>query len=124
MTRDPELIRQLMLKLEEVEPKNGSGTIVMTDVGTDLLVEGYSADQVAYHYRLILDTNWIEGGPKRFQRITNQGHDFLDSVRDDEIWSSTKNGALKAKGFTLELLGDLAKGFVRKKLESLTGVEL
>jgi hypothetical protein len=52
------------------------------------------------------------------------GHDFLDSVRDPEIWAKTKQGAETAKGFTVDLLKDLAKGLVKKQIEDYTGVKL
>jgi hypothetical protein len=52
------------------------------------------------------------------------GDDFLDSVRDPEIWRQTKEGAKKAGGFTVELLGDLAKGLIKTQIKKHTGVEL
>ena len=52
------------------------------------------------------------------------GHDFLDAVRDPEIWVRTRKGAEHVKGFTLDLLKDLAKGFLKKQLEEYTGVRL
>ena len=48
--------------------------------------------------------------------LTWRGHDFLDSVRDPEIWRKTKEGATKAGGFTLDLLMDLAKAIIKAKL--------
>jgi hypothetical protein len=59
-----------------------------------------------------------------FARLSWAGHDFLDSVRDREIWAKTKNGALAAGGFTIDLIADLAKGFLKKQIEDRTGVEL
>lgn len=52
------------------------------------------------------------------------GHDFLDSIRDPDVWNKTKKGALAAGGFTLNLLNDLAKGFIKKKIEDSTGIML
>jgi hypothetical protein len=45
-------------------------------------------------------------------------------VRDPKIWAKTKDGALAAGGFTVDLLKDLAKGFVKKQIEERTGVTL
>ncbi|NJS13804.1 MAG: DUF2513 domain-containing protein [Sphingopyxis sp.] len=56
--------------------------------------------------------------------ITWAGHDFLDSIRDDEIWRKTKEGAKQAGGFTFDLLKSLSKGFLKKKIEHHTGIEL
>jgi Hypothetical protein (DUF2513) len=60
----------------------------------------------------------------RFRQISWQGREFLDTVRDPEIWAKTKKGAEEAKGFTIDLLKDLAKGLVKKQIEELTGVKL
>jgi hypothetical protein len=59
-----------------------------------------------------------------FRCLTWQGHDFLDSVRDPKIWAKTKEGALAAGGFTVDLLAELAKGFLKKQIEERTGVKL
>jgi hypothetical protein len=48
-----------------------------------------------------------------FRRLTWFGHDFLDSVRDPAIWKATKEGAAKIGGFSVHLLGALAKGLIR-----------
>lgn len=57
-------------------------------------------------------------------RLTWEGHDFLDTIRDDEVWAATKDGVKKAGGFSLELMKALAKGLLRKKIEHHTGIEL
>jgi len=59
-----------------------------------------------------------------FRRLSWHGHDFLDSVRSPEVWKKTKKGAEAAGGFTVDLLKDLAKGFVKKQIEEYTGVKL
>ena len=59
-----------------------------------------------------------------FRCLTPAGHDFLDSVRDPETWAKTKKAAVGAGGFTLDLLKDLAKGFLKKQIEDRTGVRL
>jgi hypothetical protein len=58
------------------------------------------------------------------QRITWNGHDFLDSIRDPRIWDKAKRQVQGAGGFTVDLLKDLAKGLVKKQIEEYTGVKL
>ena len=60
----------------------------------------------------------------QFRQLTWSGHDFVDAVRDDEIWGKTRQGAKAAGGFSVDLLKDLAKGFIRKKIAEHTGVEI
>ena len=134
MVRDMDLIRDLMLKLEAFPSQKGS-IWHFTDEefleGGELFIEGYTLDQISYHLNLITDAGLIEGGSNSktmsgilFRSITWVGHDFLDSIRDPIIWEKTKKGALAAGGFTVDLLKDIAKGLLKKKVEDLTGVVL
>ena len=59
-----------------------------------------------------------------FRRLTWEGHEFLDAVRDPEVWTQTKKGAEEVKAFTFDLLKDLAKDFLKKQLEDYTGVKM
>jgi hypothetical protein len=59
-------------------------------------------------------------GHYAIKRLTWEGHDFLNSIRDPKIWEKTKKGVEGAGGFTV----DLAKGFVKKQIEEHTGVKL
>lgn len=56
--------------------------------------------------------------------LTWHGHEFLDAIRDPEVWKKTKNGALAAGGFTFDLLKELAKGYLKKQIADRTGVEI
>ena len=127
MKRDMDLIRDLLLRFEGA-PEEFVGK-------KGLAVDGRTANEVDYHLALLEDAGYVEHpepvqpfpGGVRFdhgRRLTNSGHDFLDAVRDPEVWAKTKSGAVAAGGFTIDLLKDLAKGFLKKKVEELTGVQL
>jgi hypothetical protein len=49
---------------------------------------------------------------------------FLDSVRNQDVWSKTKEAALAAGGFTIKLLADIAKTVLKKQIEDHTGYDL
>lgn len=127
MRRDMDLLRLLVLKLEALHEEAHS--IYMYDY-KELLIDGYTQDQVAYHLDLAVEAGLIDTGGNgimngfTFRRLTWEGHDFVDAVRDDDIWSKTRQGASAAGGFSLELLKDLAKGFIKKKISEHTGVEI
>jgi hypothetical protein len=129
MTRDMDLIRQLLLKLEAFNGPRGAMYILNGDE-PELAVEGYSGDQISYHLILLRDAGFVESPGSQpmdgitFARVSWIGHDFLDSVRDPEIWAKTKKGAMAAGGFTIDLIVDLAKGFLKKQIEDRTGVKL
>lgn len=126
LKRDMDLIRDLLLQIEEFE--QGLGDDVEIEAGD------HEPQVVAEHLRLLLEARLMEGDAVPDDqyafdhilptRLTWSGHDFLDTVRDPEIWKKTKEGALTAKGFTLDLLQDLAKGFIKKQIEERTGIAL
>jgi hypothetical protein len=129
MKRDMDLMRDLLLKLEALPMRRG-GIVTITPDADEIAVEGYGVDQIDYHLSQIRQAGLIDEGGARpmsgigFRCLTPAGHDFLDSVRDPETWSKTKKAAAGAGGFTLDLLKDLAKGFIRKQIEDRTGVKL
>jgi hypothetical protein len=128
MKRDMDLIRELLLKLEVWPMERGDVvSIIPEDKGFSSL--GRSAHEIEYHLNLLLEGGLIDSPTQSnvgiyFRGITWQGHDFLDSVRDPRIWAKTKEWAFAAGGFTLDLLSDLAKGFVKKQIGDRTGVKL
>jgi hypothetical protein len=128
MKRDMDLIRELLLKLEVWPMERGDVVpIIPEDKGFSSL--GRSAHEIEYHLDLLLQAGFVDSPSQSnvgiyFRGITWEGCDFLDSVRDPKIWAKTKEGALAAGGFTVDLLKDLAKGFVKKQIEDRTGVQL
>jgi Hypothetical protein (DUF2513) len=129
MKRDMDLIRELLLKLEAL-PMGPGGIVTIAPYDEEVAVPGYDPDQIDYHLSQICKSGFIDEGGAHpmvgigFHCLTPTGHDFLDSVRDPEIWAKTKKGAEAAKGFTVAILKDLAKGLVKKQIEEFTGVKL
>ena len=106
MRRDHDLIRAIFLKVEE--DANGKKPLEI-----DLSVANYSADQVSYHVRLLVESGYLRGsrvggaigpGPERWVvfDLTNSGHDFLDAIRSDTVWNTMK-AKLQSSGITLAL---------------------
>ncbi|KTT30194.1 hypothetical protein SB18R_02825 [Pseudomonas oryzihabitans] len=130
MKRDMDLIRSIMLRLEGID-KPIKRILVFQDVESEFPIEGYTSEEIVYHYGLIAEKGWVDtAGPMNhyrnfvFRGITSDGHDFVDSVRDEQVWVMTREGAKKAGAFSLDLLGQLAKGFAKKQIEKHTGIEL
>jgi Hypothetical protein (DUF2513) len=124
MKRDMDLVRNILLEIESKDKGDGRWIeISIPEVDNKILHE---------HLFLIFKSGLIEGNDgttmssREFlpKRLTWTGHDFLDSVRDPEIWQKTKDGAKAAGGFTIELLADLAKGLIKTQIKKITGVEV
>ena len=108
MKRDLELIRNLVLAIEDSE----------SACAPELSFEGYTASQVGYHAYLLVDAGLAKGidvsphGSKRpvamITSLTWAGHEFAEAARDDTRWRKTlavvteKGGAI-----TFEILKQL-----------------
>jgi hypothetical protein len=122
--RDMELLRSILLKFEAESPAN---TFKINEPNAP---EGVAPDIFVAHCALLRDAGFIKhkedliGRKDKTCEITWEGFEFLDTVRDPEIWRKTREAAEKARGFTVEILQDLAKGFIKTQLMKLTGVEV
>src|SRR5579863_9213556 len=110
MKRDMDLVRDLLIRLESVELPTGAWAHI-SGTEPELVIEGYSADQVEYHLRLLRDVGFVNDpstGSRPmvgigFMGLTWEGHDFLDAARNDTVWLSTKKAILeKGGGMALE----------------------
>lgn len=100
MQRDWEIIRKILLKIEALPTEDSTFT------SNDL--ENVDSSIVAYQMRLMLDAKLIEGGCRdaigapfcHAFRLTWEGHEFLDTVRNDTVWNELKK---QAKTKTIDL---------------------
>lgn len=124
MKRNLKLIRAIMLEIE------ASNKYRMTDndfkSSTDINV-------ISYHLDLLLDSNYIVGesftrqcidNPKiiliqhDIYRLTNYGHDFLDSIKDDKVFNKVLS-KLKSKSIDvpLKIIEKLAVSIIANHLD-------
>jgi len=94
-----DLIRALMLKLEAL-PVDGHSIFAIGPSDEELAVDGASFDQIDYHLGLLRKQGFLDcpgepmlSGKFPFRGLTWAGHDFLDSIRDDDVWRKTKTHA-------------------------------
>ncbi|KAA2241129.1 DUF2513 domain-containing protein [Salinarimonas soli] len=131
MKRDKDLIRALLIKLEDLNvPPLGLVSFPYGD--EELAVEGYTVEQVLYHLELIAEAGLVEvqgsgfgaDGTFLFRRLTWNGHEFLDAVRDPEIWRETKGRLSKVGAWSLDVVVGVAKALAKQKAKELLGLEL
>jgi Hypothetical protein (DUF2513) len=119
MRRDLDLIRELMLKLEALPVPAGVVYMFQT---REVAVEEHTREEIDAHLDMIYDAGYVIGdgmaqsGDWVFQRLSPEGHDFLDSVRDQTVWSKTKAGASAVGGWTLDIVKELAKAYIKQQL--------
>ena len=109
MKRDMNLIREILL---EIETKQKGSDRIELQAHTD-----YSSDELNYHLGLLLQADYIDadadttydGTSYTIRGLTWYGHDFLDSVRSEPVWSSVNKKLSKVGGTAaIELIKYLA----------------
>ena len=111
MKRDLDLCRALLLSLEKDDSVTGL---------KDYKVDDTTDEQVSYHVKLLYEAGLIEAHDastmNNFKwyplRLTWDGHEFLDTARDDIRWQ-------KAKTIVLNKTGGLAFDFIKATLFKL-----
>ncbi|MDF2900348.1 MAG: hypothetical protein K0Q62_407 [Phenylobacterium sp.] len=58
------------------------------------------------------------------KRLTFRGHEFLDTIRDPEVWRLTQEGAAKAGGAGVQFLWELGKAYARQVAKERLGLDL
>ena len=122
--RDMDLIRDILLVTENKCEADSFYTF------EDGLFAGFTEEEIYMHSKLLFEKGFLRKTPQTLSYsvcvsgLTWEGYDFLDSVRDPEIWRKTKETANKAGGFTIDILGGIAKGLIKTQVEKYTGVEL
>ena len=77
------------------------------------------------HVNLLCDAGLVTRYSKDTYRITNDGYDFLEAIRDEGLWQKTKDTVSKTGGnATLEIVKTLAIGFLKKKISQHTDIDL
>jgi hypothetical protein len=124
MKLDKDLVRVILLAIEAHD---------QAPLGwMTLKVDGYTSELVSYHVMLLHEAGFIHaeklGGLNKFKwepkRLTYQGHEFLDTVRDGDVWELTKAGAEKVGSASLGLMLELGKAYCKQALKDRLGIEL
>lgn len=121
MKRDLELIRKILLTIEHGEQP--------------LTIPDEAGARICYHVQLLIDRRFVEGKvawgsdssglvPMNCftARMTMDGHDYLDSVRDPKVWEKTKSQLEKVGGGgPLEFVKDMAAKVMAELIKSSWG---
>ena len=112
MKRDIEIIRRLLLKAEAAEV----GEVISVTDPTDANHVALLVDEGFVKARLVeVDGDGIIGA--RIFRLTNQGHDFIQSAMDQTIWNKMKDTIIKpGAAWTLSLVVEYLKQEAKRHL--------
>jgi hypothetical protein len=122
MKRDPDLVRNILLALEN---KAGSNDVV---TAKKMTLDSWSEEEINYHLLLLLEADYIKGKDSSSDnrtivfvtRLTWEGHEFLDAARDNGRWEKAKSAISKVGGWSFEvikpILIELAKDAIKTSL--------
>ena len=109
MKRNLDLIRNILFAVENSNSIDASLTL------NSLSKLHEDQELILYHVFLLDDAGFIIGiideiAPYiSIARLTNEGHDYLDTIRDDSIWKQTKSTLGKISGSaSLEVVKTIA----------------
>lgn len=111
MKRDWDTIREVLIRLEEKQPEEHT-------LGLSSFLEE-RAEEISYHMELLMEAGLVHGemsktigaGPYDFiaNRLTWQGHELLDAIKSDTVWSKTKERFVsKGISMTFDLVKSVA----------------
>ena len=118
MKRDLDLIRKIVLAVEERNPE---------DWVPEIVIGGYTPQEIGYHSYLIVDSGLAKGSdistihdmlPNwHLSYLTSAGHDFADAARNDSTWhKATTLVKDKGTGITFDVFKQVLVGIVKNAL--------
>lgn len=123
MKRDLDLIRDILLQIENTE----NGKRIYVDQLVEALNSEYDFNTISYHVGLLEDSDYIvcervhRAGTMIdgfiIYRMTNYGHDYLETVKDDSVYKETKSklGSLFSNS-SLEIVSKVASEIILSKI--------
>ena len=114
-----DLFRKILMEVEAAPP---------TVHWFSFTIPGYTPDAVWYHAQLVHDKGFIHArflpGTYEFavQRLTADGHEFLDMARDDTRWNHAKDKVKSTTGsLTVEGLKTVLSAMIQAALRTAIG---
>lgn len=116
MRRDDELLRELLVRIEDHDD---------WIYGHDLDHGSSQEDEAEYyHLQLLADAGLLEETGKHGGnfRMKSQGYDFLEAIRSEAGWGKVKSLAGKAATSGVEVLVQVAKEMVQQQIKAVFGM--
>lgn len=130
MRRNDDIIRNILVIVEEhgdpvssrLTVQNVCALMAASERVEKLPDQRYH--EVQGHVKMAFDAGLVFGDERPNSRrwllynlrLSPSGHDYVESVRDPEIWRKTKEAASKVGGVTIGLMVDIAKTEIKRAL--------
>lgn len=95
-------------------------------------LKNYSHEELLYAADKLLEANYLIGNKRysigaplpdiRISSISWDGHQFLDNIRDDNVWKDTKNVLSKFSSVSLSFMGNIASQVITSLVQKQLGL--
>lgn len=119
MKLNNDCIRDILLYVEE------NTTFSKSSVGVEPFLESlskYDEETLFYHLSLmnqakLLKVQFAGNKPFLISKLTWEGHQFIDNIRDNKVWAQIKDKSKKLSSVSLQFLISLAPTILEQMLK-------
>jgi Hypothetical protein (DUF2513) len=117
MQRDMDLTRHLLLQIESNASLDGTRWVHFEP--SELGMADRTPEEIGYHLNLLIEEGYVKGQTgfetiPVISRLTWQGHELLDNIRDKGIWERAKGRLSGLPSISLKILADIATAEIKK----------
>lgn len=118
MKRNLDLVREILLVVENHEPERIGGLLSISP-------KDFSGSEAQnfYHINMLIDAGFLKlagkptlAGDYAVHGMTMTGHDFLDAIGEQSVWNHTKKRVGEIGGWTLDIVLEIAKEEIKRRL--------
>ncbi|WP_289068957.1 DUF2513 domain-containing protein [Faecalibaculum rodentium] len=114
MELNHDLVREMLLYIEREFAFND------LRMASSIQISGYDRGAILYTARQLLDAGFIKGKAYGYDNIPDTsissltwiGHEYLDNIREPEVWSKSKSIANRVGSVSLKYMSDIASQVV------------
>jgi len=128
MMRDLDLVKSLLLVVEQNPEMDGKTDFVfesaqeIDSLGYGPKIIGHSSEEIGYHFKILIEEDFVDGVVDNGYTIPTirclrwKGHEFLDNIKNDDVWEATKKRIADLPGIALSAVASIALAEIKKKL--------
>ncbi|QFY85039.1 DUF2513 domain-containing protein [Bacillus subtilis] len=116
MELKPEIVRDILLTIEATKPRNE--ILKLSDLHRFAVSKQYILDDVLYTVEKLVEAEFIKADLDKIEvgQMTYNGHMFLETIKDRNVWEKTKAVVSKVEGVSLSILTDVASSILKSYL--------
>jgi Hypothetical protein (DUF2513) len=119
MKREMDLIRDLLFHIED-DPSFDGKRWMSPEKPEDLGITGHSLQEIDYHLTLLIEAGFVKGkvgiDTPVISRLTWEGHEFAANIKDQDVWSKTKERMKGLPNIALTIVAKIAEAEIMKRV--------